>query len=47
MKTKFPKQYGYMSSATRAIKTYEQKHGKQKFSIEKIDEGCFEVKLHK
>jgi hypothetical protein len=43
---KFPRQYGYMSSAVRAIKNYEMKHGSQKFSINKIDEGCFEVKIH-
>jgi len=41
-KTK-PKQYGYMSSANRYIKNYETKHGKQRFVVNKIDEGCFEV----
>ena len=47
MKTKidkeFPRQFGYASSANRAIKNYESKHGKQKFVINKLDEGCFEV----
>ena len=43
---KFPKQYGYMSSAERAIKKIEQKYGKQKFAIEQLDEGCFEVKVY-
>ncbi|MDP2692712.1 MAG: hypothetical protein Q8O88_03690 [bacterium] len=42
-KLKFPKQYGYISSAQRAIKRFEKKHGKQKFTINQIDEGCFEV----
>lgn len=44
---KFPKQYGYMSSANRAITNYEKKHGKQLFVINKLDEGCFEVEIIK
>jgi hypothetical protein len=47
-KTKFPRQYGYMSSADRAIKNYEKKHGKKKneqFVINQLDADCFEVEL--
>lgn len=43
---KFPRQYGYYSSANRAIKNYEKKHGKKRFSINQLDENCFEVNLH-
>lgn len=43
---KFPRQYGYMSSAVRAIKNYKTKYGSQNFSINKLDEGCFEVTIH-
>jgi hypothetical protein len=45
-KTNFPRQYGYMSSASRAIRNYEKKHGKKKgtqFVINQLDENCFEV----
>lgn len=42
----FPRQYGYMSSAVRAINNYEKKHGKQRFSINQLDENCFEVNIH-
>jgi hypothetical protein len=44
----FPRQYGYMSSANRAINNYEKKHGKQKgkqFVVNQLDENCFEVEL--
>lgn len=47
-KSKFPKQYGYKSSATRAITNYENKHGKkenEQFVINQLDENCFEVEL--
>jgi len=41
------KQYGYYSSAIRYIKQYEKKYGKQKFTINQLDENCFEVENHK
>lgn len=44
----FPRQYGYRSSANRAIRNYEKKHGKQsgkQFVINQLDESCFEVNL--
>ena len=47
MKQTFPKQYGYLSNANRAIKNYEKKHGKQNFVINQIDDGCYEVEICK
>lgn len=43
----FPKQYAHMSSANRAIKRYQRRSGTHRFnfSINKIDEGCFEVEV--
>lgn len=44
----FPRQYGYRSSANRAIRNYEEKYGKQsgkQFVINQLDESCFEVVL--
>jgi hypothetical protein len=43
----FPRQYGYMSSANRAIKNFKKKYGNRKFSINQLDENCFEVNLHR
>jgi len=43
---KVSKQFGYMSSAVRFIKKFEAKWGKQNFSINKLDEGCYEVNNH-
>ena len=42
------KQYGYRSSAIRAIKTNALKYGndfviKQNYCINQLDEGCFEI----
>ena len=44
----FPRQYGYMSSAIRAIRNYEKKYGAKggtQFVINQLDENCFEVEL--
>jgi len=42
------KQYGYHSSALRAIRNQEKKYGKvfveeQRYAINKLDEDCFEI----
>ena len=39
----FPRQYGYRSSARRAIRNFEKKHGTQLFVINQLDNGCLEV----
>jgi hypothetical protein len=45
--TKIIKHYGYMSSANRGAKRIDKKQGKQKWSVNKLDEGCFELENHK
>ena len=46
---KIVKHFGYYSSAVRFIRNYEKKHGKNEnhvFSINQLDEGCYEVENH-
>lgn len=42
------RQYGYRSSAKRAIKNQKKKYGtlfveKQRYGINQLDDGCFEI----